>query len=534
LDLVIGRTRLLNLKATPKRIQMSTEGIADYNFLTDKELLIQGIAVGEATVNIWFEDPKDPSKTEILSFQLRVLPSPIRKEQLIAAYKALEREINCSFPNSVVCLGLVGDKLIITGQAHDVAEAAAILQIVRSNAPAPGLGGSGAARIPVDRPTVGRDPNNPTEATGPLVPGYDQYVLEGANWIVNLLKVPGEQTVNMRVTIAEVNRTAARSIGVNFTLINNNGMPYFASNAGTIATGGQVYTNGINGLGSFGAGFNGSSCIPLCPGLPAGVGGFNNLPVALDNGQVLLAISALRNLNYAKLMAEPNLTTLNGQTATFRAGGEYPVPVLTTGYGGGGGYGLVGTEFRSYGINISFTPYITDRDRIRLVLNADISALDVSAGSTTISNSQIPYTNNRSVNTAVEMREGQVLAVAGLIQNNLSGDSHRVPLFGDIPILGNLFGFSRVTAGEQELVILVQPELVHPLDAQHHMPLPGQDLHEPTDCEFYLFGRIESHRDVDYRSPIRSDWSRIKGYKMMEATYVNGPTGYTAPCGDNR
>jgi pilus assembly protein CpaC len=254
-----------------------------------------------------------------------------------------------------------------------------------------------------------------------------------------------------------------------------------------------------------------------------------NILASLDNGQVRLAISALRNLNYAKLMAEPNLTTMNGQTANFRAGGQFPVPVLAGGGGGFGGFGLQGVNYQPYGIDINFTPYITDRDRIRLVLNANVTGLDIQAGNVNIGNSSVPYLRQREVNTTVELREGQTLAVAGLIQNTLSGDSHRIPLFGDLPVIGNLFGFNRVTAGEQELVILVTPELVHAIDCKDKLPLPGQDLIEPTDFEFYVLGRIESHRTVDYRSPVRTDWHRIKQYKSMEASFITGPTGYCEP-----
>jgi pilus assembly protein CpaC len=533
IDLIVNQTRLLILKETPKRLQISDEGFVDYNFLTKDQVTLQGRAVGTTVMTLWFTDPKDTSKEDILTLHLRVLPDSSYKERLERVYKTLQDQINCAFPDSVICLHVVGDKLVVTGQAKDIAESTQILKIIRANAPSPGSRGmSMAGNIPADRQKAGRDANSPTEQlSGPVTAGYDEYLIDGASWIVNMLKVPGEQTVNLRVTIAEVNRTAARSIGANFTLLNNGGQPYFASNAGVIATGGLTFNNlfgaGLGGLGLIGgggaAGGNFGTGIPALPGFPAGVGGYNNLPVALDNGQVRLAISALRKLDYAKLMAEPNLTTMNGQTAQFRAGGQFAVPVLA---GGFGGFGLAGAQFRNYGIDLNFTPYITDRDRIRLVLNADVTGLDVAQGQTNIGGTNIPYLNQRQVNTTVEMREGQTIAVAGLIQNNNSADSTRVPFFGDLPVLGNLFGFSRVSAGEQELVILVQPELVHPIDCRDNLPLPGQDLIEPSDWEFYVLGRIESHGNVDYRAPVRTDWARIRNYRLMENSYIAGPTGY--------
>src|SRR5207247_4733876 len=124
----------------------------------------------------------------------------------------------------------------------------------------------------------------------------------------------------------------------------------------------------------------------------------------------------------------------------------------------------------------------------------------------------VPNLSTRNFQTTVELREGQTLAVAGLIQNNIGGKADRIPLLGDLPILNNLTGFSRVQAGEQELVVLVTPELVHPLERKDVPPLPGSDLFEPSDLEFYLLGRLESHHGQDYRSPIRTDWSKITNY----------------------
>src|SRR5207302_229820 len=110
---------------------------------------------------------------------------------------------------------------VVTGEAKDIAEAAQILRIIRANAPAPGAGGAaaGAARIPLDRLKAGRTGDNPALPGEPLTPGVEDYVVEGAGWVVNMIRIPGEQTVNLKVTIAEVNRAAARSIGLNFTLI---------------------------------------------------------------------------------------------------------------------------------------------------------------------------------------------------------------------------------------------------------------------------------------------------------------------------
>jgi pilus assembly protein CpaC len=308
---------------------------------------------------------------------------------------------------------------------------------------------------------------------------------------------------------------------LNFTVLNKAGQGVFAQATGSLATAGLAQQSGLGG------GLIGGNSVPVVPGVVAGNGGFNNLPAMIDNGQINLAISALRNLNYAKLLAEPTVAVINGHTANFHAGGEYPVPELTS--GNNNGNTLQGFAFKPYGVNVSFTPYITDRDRIRLEIDANITALSNITSTSGLGGAQVQGFNARRLRTTVDLRDGQTLAAAGLIQNDWTGEAHRVPLFGDLPIIGRLAGFDHVSAGEQELVILVTPELTHPIDCKTKLPLPGSDMFEPTDIEYYLLGRLESHRNIDFRSPIMTDWQRLRNYRNFETQFIMGPSGYTVP-----
>lgn len=501
LDLIQGRARVLILNEIPKRLQISDETIAAYNLLGGKEVTILGKTVGSTVLNLWFADPDDKSKERILSYLVQVLPDPEAKLRLERVYKLLEEEINKTFPNSVVHLRLVGDKMVVTGQAKDVYEATHILRIVRANMPGdPNRDKNQAPQIPAPiAPTI-----RPDDITNRVTPGLEEYQTAGGPNVVNLLRIPGEQQVMIRVTVAEVNRSAARSIGMNFSVTNNSGVTVFENRTGQIATGGP--------LAAFGGGAT------AIAGLAT-----NNLPVALDNGQIRLAINALRTISYAKSIAEPNLVAMNGQTATFQAGGKFPVPIVT----GFTASGLQGTEFVPYGVQLNFTPFITEKDRIRMNINASVSTRDTASG-TTINGSNVPGLNSRNFQTTVELREGQTLAVAGLVQNNLGADATRVPFFGDIPVLNRFFAFDRISAGEQELIILITPELVHPMDPKEVPPLPGADLFEPTDCEFYLLGRLESRYMRDFRSPTNYEWGRRTRCRAMEQQYLFGPTGYEA------
>src|SRR4029077_18527155 len=186
-------------------------------------------------------------------------------------------------------------------------------------------------------------------------------------------------------------------------------------------------------------------------------------------------IEALRNISLARSLAEPNLVTLNGQPASFLAGGDAPAPIVT----GPPATGLQGVSFVPFGVQLQFTPFITDKDRIRLSLNATVSVRDVALGSNFNGGAGgqqgggfVPGLNTRTVTTTVEMREGQTLAIGGLLQTNLGGDTQRVPGIGDLPLIGHLARVDRTSADESELVLLVTPELVHPLEPKEVLPLP--------------------------------------------------------------
>lgn len=504
LDLIEGRARIILLKETPKRTQIVDESVANFRILEPdgKQMTIIGLKAGITVLNLWFTDPKQKDKDVILSYLVRVFPDPEAKERLEAVYKALEQEINRAYPRSRVRLTLIGDKIMVSGQAHDIIEAFQIIRIVGANAP-----GQQQQQGQQQRPNVPTSALTPTgNPFDPLrpgqTPGLEEFLTAGGPNVINNLRVPGEQQVMLRVMVAEVNRAAARSIGVNFNIINNQGTLVFGQHTGNL----------ISGLTQPGAG---------------NAAGLVNLPVNLDNGQIPIAIQALRTLNYAKSLAEPTLTARNGATAFFLAGGQFPVPVVT-GLGAFGqfGGGLQGVQFVPFGVQLFFTPVITDRDRIRLTVTATVSTRD-NAAATTIAGALVPGLNTRTFSTTVELREGQTMAVAGLIQTNSGAQAERVPFFGDLPFVGRLASFQRASAGEQELVILVTPELVHPLEPHELPKLPGADVFEPGDLEFYLLGRLESRRAYDYRSPVMTDIHRMLSYRRCERQYILGPSGHT-------
>ena len=525
-DAIVGRPRVMILKQIPTRFQLEEERIARaIPFFENKQLSITGLRVGTTILNLWFGDPKDPGGQTVLSFLIRVLPDPEARQRLERVYDALAVEINKLFPNSVVRLSLAGDKLVVSGQAKDIVDAYNILRVVRSNAPGGagggggggGGGGPGAAlsQIPLG-PQVTTSGINPqtgglTTVSGPAavnpltgvslgdqvgtLPTLDNYVLAGGPNVINLLRVPGEQQIMLRVTVAEINRTAARSIGVDFNILNSKGVTVFGSTLTGLS--GTITSTTSSGSG--------------------------NIVAVLDNGLIHATITALRNLNFARTLAEPNLTTTNGQAAFFLAGGEFPVPITT----GTTFTGLQGVQYIPYGVQLRFIPYITDKDRVRLVVSSVVSTRDLSTG-TTIGTSSVSGLTSRSFQTTVELRDGQTLAVAGLLQTSYGAVALRVPFFGDLPVVGRLFAQDGASSSEQELVILVTPVLVHPYDPHQVPPLPGSDVFEPGDLEFYLLGRLESRRSYDYRTGVRTDIFRMARYRHCDDIFINGPHGYSA------
>jgi pilus assembly protein CpaC len=510
LDLVQNRARLMILSRTPKRIQIADDTIVTHDLIGTKEITLLGKTVGATTMSLWFPSVDDKNKEVVLHYLVRVHPDPEEIERLRRKYKALEIEINQSFKDSVIHLSLVGTKVLISGTAHDIRDATEILRLVAANVPGGTRGQDAATNLPT--------------ANVVNTPGQDNYNTIGNANVINMMNITGVQQVGLRVVVAEINRTAARSIGLNLSVTNRHGITVFENTTGSILTpfgGGGGGGGGGTGLGGTGSGL-------------AALSGLSNLPAILDNGQIVLAINALKTMHYAKSLAEPNLVALNGKTASFQAGGEFPVPVVTA---NGLAGGLGGVSFVPYGVQLNFTPFITDKDRIRLNVSATISTRDTTTG-TLINGSAVPGLSSRNFSSTVELREGQTLAVAGLIQTNLGADRDQIPFLAEIPFINRFTGFDRTSSGEQELVILITPELVQPLKCGEPQPrLPGADYFDPSDIEFYLCGRLDGRRTgassiveggggTGFRSPVMSDYHRIQNYNRCEQIYIFGPTGY--------
>jgi pilus assembly protein CpaC len=492
LDLEVGRPALLRFRQAPFRDQVADTEVVEVLSVTEREISITGKKVGTTVLNFWFEDPEKPGRPEVLSYLVRVLDDPEETRRYENLLQKLEREINRAFPNSSVKLAYVGKQVVLRGQAKDIQDATSIQRIVAQSLP---------RQVDLDAPFdlqnsfidgISAGELGDVGGSAALVSGQNA---TGANpgrinaRIVNLLEIAGVQQVMLKVTVAEVNRSALRTIGADLRIGGESGTRFFSL--------GQLANLGV-------AGAAGSTLL-------------------VDRGDFDLAITALKQMNLARSLAEPNLVTLNGQMASFFVGGSFPVPEIS----GFTAAGLQGVRFEPFGVSLSFTPMVTDNDRIRLTLQAVVSTRD-EAATAEVGNTEVPGLNSRNFNTTVELREGQTIAIAGLIQTSLGSESRRSPFLGDIPFLGRLFSNDTTSYDEQELIVLVTPYHVGAIDACIPKPaLPGSDYYEPDDIAFFLRGSITGNRPHDYRTPVRTDCEKMKAFRRCEQQYIIGQPGHS-------
>ncbi len=259
----------------------------------------------------------------------------------------------------------------------------------------------------------------------------------------NLLEVGGGQQVMLEVKFAEVSKDVTKELGINFG--GSDGTSFAANNIG---------------LGQFGTVEAANFTQVLASASPAStIALFGQGAVGKTVFQYFL--EALEKDNLVRLLAEPNLVTTSGQKASFLAGGSIPIPVPQSSSGGGT---VITIEYKQYGVQLNFTPVVLGDGRVRLEVNPDVSELDYSHAVNVGAGQPVPGITERSVNTTVEMAEGQTFALAGLLQDNVNATDSQIPLLGDIPVLGALFRSVRYERKETELVVMVTPHLVHAMD----------------------------------------------------------------------
>ncbi|MEY3289376.1 MAG: hypothetical protein RLZZ419_1618 [Pseudomonadota bacterium] len=444
IQIALNKSKLISIHTDIQEISQANPAIADFpmdmeaaesTFMPPNQVMIRGKSLGTTNLYLWGANGK----------VIQVLDIEVTHD--LANLKAKLHEL---LPNESIGVRSSQKNIVLSGEITTVANMQAAIQLAGSflgNSSTLGGGNAGGS---------GGGTGNINVATNTAQPRVDPSA-SGVPQIINLMSVGGAQQVMLDVKVAEINRTVLKGLNVHFSAL-------------------QV-SNGFKESGFSVASFSAS-----------------NLFLSAISGQYLLnlTIDAANEQGLAKILAQPTLTTLSGQTATFLSGGEFPIPVPQ------GLSGTITIEFKPYGIGLSFIPVVLDSGRINMNMNISVSELSQDASviahaGTSSSQFSIPSLTKREASSTLELADGQTMSIAGLISEKMKESVNKFPGLGDIPGLGALFKDSAYKKDTTELVIFVTPRLAKPVLAKNAQ-LPTDSFAEPDNVDFFVLGRTESRK----------------------------------------
>jgi pilus assembly protein CpaC len=331
--------------------------------------------------------------------------------------------------------------------------------------------------------------------------------------VINQMQVAGTQQILLRCTVAEVDRSAMRQLGFNGWIAGDDVRDMF-------------FIDNLDGLNPANigapAGALATADIPFVvgeDGIP--VTGQTTMSFGFPRVQMQVFVQALRENGLLRVLAEPNLVAVNGQSASFLAGGEVPIPIVTD--------ERIKIEWKEFGVRLNFTPAMLSEEQIRLTVAPEVSEPDF-ANAVTFGGVSVPGFATRRVETVVELGSGQTFAIGGLLNERVRAVVRRVPGLGDVPVLGSLFRSVSYQKDESELVVLVTPELVEPVSPNQVTYVPGAHYVAPNDFELFLMGEVEGrsgHELPVLRPRVNQSWPVRPGelYGPAAAMHLRGPLG---------
>ena len=402
----VNKGQLIRLDSAGAEFFIADPTIADVQVKSSQLIYLLGKQVGETSFDVL-----DENNISVYSATIRVTQN----------LETLYKNINNLLPDTSISVTNMGDLLVLSGVVNSPEESALAERIALS--------------------TV------------------------GATQVLNQLKITQPTQVQLRVKIAEVNRSVLKQLGVNWENTFSGTNAFFGLASGRdvfeTVTDNVLNTPVKNYLTNTGIG-------------NAFAGGFTS-----GNFDLNFIIDALENEGFLSVLAEPNLSAVTGETADFLAGGEYPIPVPSR--------DGIGIEYKPYGVKLTFTPTVLNSGKISLKVAPEVSDLS-NAGALQIEGTAVPSITTRRAQTTVELGSGQSLAIAGLLESKVLQDSSKLPFLGDIPILGALFRSDSFRRNETELLIVVTPYIVEPVD-DRNIALPTDGYIAPTDMDRYLKGK---------------------------------------------
>jgi pilus assembly protein CpaC len=427
----IGKTEDVRTDASFVEITVGDPDVADVNPLTDRSLSILGKKSGTTRVSVYAE-----GKRLIGVFDVEVVYDT----------SILANEIRKRFPHAKLRVGSVNGRIMLSGTAPD----------------------------------------------GPTVDKAVQIARQFGPEVINAVNVLAPQQVMLEVRFVEANRQAGRELGVQWhthggRFLSNVGMRQNARDLPVTPSGNNLFKNpGIESGGRNDATVLRASTVAagvLSGGSPFGF----MIGRLLANGTAIdVALNALEEKGLARTLAEPNLVALSGDTASFLAGGEYPIPVP-------GSLGSVTIEYKRYGVGLAFTPTVLGDGLINMKIEPEVSELDHTRP-VQIQGWSIPPLIVRRASTTVELRDGQSFVIGGLLQSVGQNQINQLPWLGDIPVLGALFRSTSYQKRETDLAIIVTPRLVRPARPGDVIKTPLDATLPANDKDLFLMGRMEVSR----------------------------------------
>ena len=413
-----GEGQMLSLPRAVADVWVSNPAVADVDVTNTRQLKLFGKEAGEATVIATAADGSV------------VYATNVRVSQNITS---VDEVLRAAMPQSDIRVTNVGQMAILTGTVaspNDSQQAERLVEMMLN--PGVDLSKGGACKI----------------------------------CVFNRLGTATPLQVNLRVRIAEVNRSLLKDIGINLLAQGKNGFQFMQGEGIYLPTAGTAAPDdpSKDPTGQIIRGLIGST-LGLHKNL-LGVDLTTRLSLAETDGLVTT-------------LAEPNLTALSGETASFLAGGEFPIPVPQA-------QGAVTIEYKQYGVGLAFTPYVLADGRISMRVRPEVSELS-NEGSVKLGDFVVPALTTRRAETTVELGSGQSFMIAGLLRNSDTNNINKAPFLGDLPILGTLFRSTNYRRQQTELVIIVTPYLVRPVSGQ--LALPTDGYRAPSDPERVLEGK---------------------------------------------
>ena len=460
----VYKSAVVEVPAPVKRVSIGNPDIADVLILKSSELYVLGKDLGSTNVLLWDRD-----------------------DQLISAIavsvthdlEGLKHQLALAMPSEKIEVSTAQRNIVLSGSVTSVLRMDAAIEIAHSY---------------LEQAATAKEKLMFKQEPGIGAGGPDQAKKVGQ--VINLMTVAGAQQVMLQVKVAEVRRDAVRTLNAQFNALNNNGKWVVGGvNGGATFPNAQFVTpQGNVQIPVFGDGTKsgGNPVGPVYsqfqPNQPTITG--SGLFASFLSNEFLanLVLDAAQQHGLAKILAEPTVTTLTGQEATFLSGGSFPIPVPQQN-------GTIGVEFKDFGVKLVFQPLILDTGRINLKLNISVSELVptnslVVSPITSSSVFVVPAITERRASTSVELADGQSIGIAGLMNESMKDAVNRFPGLGSIPVLGALFRSQSYQKGQTELVILVTTRLAKPMEPGAPL-LPTDSVSDPSNADFYLWGRIE-------------------------------------------